>query len=58
MSGGGGGPIIIPKLLEVPGCTPDEKHLLRAILDRSPVRCSRLDAFDVARIVYRLLRRA
>lgn len=58
MSGGGGGPIIIPKLVEVPTCTPQEKALLLNILNRSPVRCTIKDALRVAHIVFKLLRRA
>lgn len=58
MSGGGGGGIIIHAAANHPRATPAEKATLLAIADRSPIVCSWLDAWRVARIIRRLLHRA
>lgn len=56
MSGGGGGVIIIQRLVESGQFTPDECARLHEIKDRSTVRCSWLDARRVANIVRKRLR--
>lgn len=56
MSGGGGGPIIINGLVASGQFTPEDCAKLREIQDRSPVKCSLLDAWRVARIVRKRLR--
>lgn len=58
MSGGGAGPIIINRLLEEPTPINDYEDCadLRMIADRSKVRLSRSDAFQVLLILWRYLR--
>lgn len=58
MSGGSGGIIIIRSVIEHPKATTEEKTVLTEIANRSPVMCSRMDAWKVALTVYSLLRRA
>jgi len=57
MSGGGGGVIIIQRIIESGQFTPEECTKLHAIKDRSPAGCSFLDAWRVARIVRKRLRK-
>jgi hypothetical protein len=57
MSGGGGGPIIIGKLLETPtNINPIDRVILQDILDRNPVRLTRGDALRVLLILWTYLR--
>jgi hypothetical protein len=56
MSGGGGGPIIIRRIAEGHPVTPDDRDELHAIADRNVLRCSRLDAIRVLRILWKYLR--
>ena len=53
----GGGHIIIQSLIETGKLTPEEVAKLRAIQDRSPIRCSWLDARRVGKIVRKALQR-
>lgn len=53
----GGGHIIIRDLIASPETTPEEKRVLQEIVDRSPVQCSRADAWKVAWIVFNACRR-
>lgn len=57
MSGGGGGVIIINKLVNSGQFTPDECTKLNEIKDRSIVHCSLLDAMTVAAMVFERLRK-
>lgn len=56
MSGGAGGIIIIQNLVASGSFTPAQIATLRAIQDRSVVRCSWLDALRVAALVRKRLR--
>jgi hypothetical protein len=56
MSGGGGGPIIIRRIAEGSPVTREDRDELHAIADRNVLRCSRLDALRVLRILWKYLR--
>lgn len=56
MSGGGGGIIIIRRLAEGSPISPADCAELQAIADEAGVRCSRMQALRVLRILWKYLR--
>lgn len=56
MSGGGGGLILIPFLVENMNLPTEDKHKLEDISRRCIVRCSVLDAMTIVAIIWRILR--
>lgn len=56
MSGGGGGPIILKSIANIPEVPAADRAKMLEIADRSITGCSRLDALTVIRIVWRLIR--
>ena len=57
MSGGGGGVIIIRRLVDSGEFNAEDCTKLQSIADKLHPRCSMKDAWTVARIVYRRLRK-